>query len=61
MAHLLQMLLIGFALVGIGHTLILVLCNIQEKEVWSIDTKYELSGILLLLVVLTLGSLLGEI
>lgn len=61
MNHLIQNIFIFFGLIGIWHTIILILCNTQKKETFKIDVKPELAGILLLLAAVFLYSLFGEL
>ncbi len=60
MTNLLQGVIFGFAFIGIGHTLILILVNIQSKNEWKIDVKHELAITLALLVAVVSFVLFGE-
>lgn len=61
MSHWVQVIFIFFAFVGIWHTFILILSNIQNKETFQIDVKYELAVILFGLLIFVLYALFGEI
>lgn len=56
-----QTIFMCFALVGIWHTFVLILCSTQSKEEWKIGVKYELAGILVLFLTFSLYALFGEL
>lgn len=56
MSNFLQVIFTFFALVGIWHTAVLILCSVQNKEEFKIGVKLELAGILLLFVLFLLYS-----
>lgn len=61
MSHFLQTMFVAFALIGIGHTLILILYNLNKKITRNIDIKYELAVILLILFIFAISFLTGEL
>ena len=61
MNHLIQTVFIFFSFVGIWHTFVLILSNMQNKEEFKIDVKYELAVVLFGLLVFVLYALFGEI
>ena len=61
MTHFLQTIFIAFALIGIGHTFILIIYNIQKEHTREINIKYELAVILFLLFTFSILSLTGDL
>jgi hypothetical protein len=61
MTHLFQNIFIAFALIGFGHTLILVIYNIGKENRREINIKYELAFILFLLFIFSIYTLTGNL
>ncbi len=56
MNNILQSLFIAFALIGVGHTFILIICNINKEIERKINIKYELGIVILIIGVILLDS-----
>lgn len=61
MTHFFQIIFIAFAFIGIGHTLILILYNVNNKLTRIIDIKYELAIIIVIIFTFAAYAFTGEI
>lgn len=61
MSYILQNIVIMFALIGVGHTIILMLAYIQKRHEWIYDVQPTLAFLTVLFTAVVLYTIAGDL